>query len=61
MSFMGNKETRRKYKLQFDVFMTYIKEEAGGKVTDTLCAIISMTSWKTNLSELDMCGIGILQ
>ena len=34
MSFMGNKETRRKYKLQFDVFMTYIKEEAGGKVTE---------------------------
>ena len=34
LMFIGNKETRRKYKVKYNAFMTYIKDEADGHITE---------------------------
>ena len=33
LMFIGNKETRRKYRIKYEAFMTYVNEEADGEIT----------------------------
>ena len=47
LMFIGNKETRRKYKVKYNAFMTYIRQKQTDILQKTPSATFFMTSWRT--------------